>query len=82
MKRGQQSGADTVCPTSVLAVRQAEGTAPIGGAGEPWNPPGPPEPDSVTTRIRRILASPEAAKRRVDGPWVHVLEFHQFLTIG
>ena len=34
------------------------------------------------TWIRRILASREAAKRCVDRLGVHVVEFHQFLTIG
>jgi three-Cys-motif partner protein len=34
------------------------------------------------TWIRRILASRGAAKRCVDRLGVHVVEFHQFLTIG
>ena len=36
----------------------------------------------LSTWIRRILASREAAKRCVDRLGVHVVEFHQFLTIG
>src|ERR1017187_8415186 len=35
------------------------------------------ELDVVDTWIRRILASREAAKRRVDRLWVHVVEFRQ-----
>ncbi|MGO9270585.1 MAG: hypothetical protein ACLQOO_10090 [Terriglobia bacterium] len=34
------------------------------------------------TWIRRIPASPEAAKRRVDRRWVRIVEFRQFLTFG
>ncbi len=37
--------------------------------------------DDVTW-IRRIPASPEAAKRRVDRRWVRIVEFRQFLTFG
>ncbi len=35
-----------------------------------------------STWIRRIPASPEAAKRRVDRRWVRIVEFRQFLTFG
>ncbi|MBM3773607.1 MAG: cbb3-type cytochrome c oxidase subunit I, partial [Acidobacteria bacterium] len=34
------------------------------------------------TWIRRIPASPEAAKRRVDRRWVRIVEFREFLTLG
>ena len=38
--------------------------------------------DKSLTWIRRIRPSPEAAKHRIDRLVTHVVEFHQFLTIG
>src|ERR1039458_5631758 len=69
--------------------RGLEGALPVGdiqpgrsrrrerGIGNPVNLK---RPFGRITWIRRILASREAAKRRVDRLWVHVVEFRPFLT--